>query len=89
LMSIWIGKTIWSKQPERGQVENVSFQNITSVLPESPGPTVDLVGFDADHAVDHVGLEQVLIGGKPLVAASIRQNEFVHHIDLVPLSQGP
>ncbi len=52
LMSAWIGKAIWSKEAERGHIADITFRDITSVVPEVPGSYADLVGIDAAHAVD-------------------------------------
>ena len=84
LMSLWIGKFIWSKEAERGHIENVSFRNITSVVPERPGPMADLTGFDAEHAIDNVKFQHVLVGGKSLDSTGIKQNEFVHNVNVLP-----
>ena len=83
LISLWIGKAVWSKEAERGHIENVSFQNITSVVPERWNPLADLVGFDAEHTVDNVQFQHVLVGGKPLRPADIKQNAFVHGIQIL------
>jgi len=84
LMSLWIGKAGWSKESERGHIENVSFRNISSVAPERPGPLVELLGFDAEHAIDNVEFQQVLVGGKLLNSADVKQNEFVHNVRILP-----
>jgi hypothetical protein len=51
LISLWIGKQIWSKDADRGHIDNVTFQNITSPLPSRPSAPVDLEGWDAAHAI--------------------------------------
>jgi hypothetical protein len=84
LMSVWIGRAVWSKQPERGHIDNVTFQNITSVAPEVAWPAADLVGFDATHAVNQVQFQNVQIAGQPLTRADVRQNAFVHGVTVQP-----
>jgi hypothetical protein len=84
LMSVWIGKAYWSKENERGHVENVTFRNIDSVTPELPDPLASLAGFDAAHAVDGVQFQQVRVGGKPLAPAEVQQNTFVQGVSIQP-----
>ena len=85
IMSVWIGKAVWSKQAERGQVDNVVFQNITSVASErTKDPLADLAGFDADHLVENVVFKNVVIAGKPLASTDVRQNEFVRNVVVAP-----
>jgi hypothetical protein len=84
LMSVWIGKAFWSKDDERGHINNVTFRNIQSVIPEQPDPFVELTGFDTDHAIHDVRLKQILIGGKPLQAANVQSNEFVKDVRVSP-----
>jgi hypothetical protein len=84
LMSVWIGKAIWSRQAERGHVNDVTFQNIDAPQPEVPGPFADLVGFDATHAIDGVTFTNVTVAGQPLTAAEVKQNPFVHDVTLTP-----
>jgi polygalacturonase len=83
LVSLWIGKAVWSKQAERGHIENVSFQDITSVAPANPNGIVSLQGFDATHAIENVQFQHVLIGGKSLDLSDIKQNEFVHNVTVL------
>ncbi len=84
LMSVWIGTAVWSKETERGHIDDVTFKNITSVAPELPAPLADLVGFDANHAVNHVRFLNVVIGNHPLSQSDIRQNAFVHDASVTP-----
>lgn len=84
LMSVWIGKAVWSKQDERGHVDSVVFRNIKSVAPAATGPLADLVGFDADHAVHDVRFENVIVGGRPLKATDVRHNPFVSGVSVSP-----
>jgi len=84
LMSLWIGTAVWSKESERGHVENVSFQNISSVVPERSGPLAELLGVNTEHAIGNVEFQHVLIGGKLLNSADIKQNEFVRNVGVLP-----
>jgi hypothetical protein len=84
LGSVWVGHAGWSKEGERGHVENVSFQKITSAAPERAGPWFDLVGFDAGHAVNNVTFRDVRVGGRPLTTGDVRQNRFVNNVLVQP-----
>jgi hypothetical protein len=84
LMSLWIGKQVWSKEAERGHINDVVFQNISSVLPEVSYPFADLVGYDAGHAVIGVNFQHVVVGGKLLSAGNVQQNAFVHGVVITP-----
>jgi hypothetical protein len=81
LISVWIGKAIWSKQAERGHVRGVTFDDITAA--GSP-LTVDLHGFDADHAVEDVRLDHVTLNGRALTTADVRTNGFVRGTTVLP-----
>ena len=84
LMSLWIGKAVWSKEAERGHISDVTFRNITSVAPEVPGSTAVLVGFDATHVIDHVQFDHVTVAGKPLKASNVTPNAFVSGVSVMP-----
>ena len=84
LMSLWIGQAIWSKQPERGHIQDIIFRNITSVAPEVPNSTAVLTGFDAAHTIDHVQFQTITVAGQPLTSAQITQNAFVHDVTVTP-----
>jgi hypothetical protein len=84
LMSVWIGRAVWSREADRGHVQGVMFQNIRFVAPQRAEPWADLLGFDAEHAVDGVQFQNVVVGGVPLSGAGIRQNGFVHDVVVRP-----
>ena len=83
LMSLWIGKAIWSRDSERGHIQNVTFQNINSVAPDRPAPYADLVGFDMAHGIDNVTFQHVLVGGKQLDPAQLEQNQFARNVTVL------
>jgi hypothetical protein len=85
LISLWIGKTVWSKQHERGHVDDVTFRQISSVTPERIGPAVELVGADVDHAITNVRFDRVLVGGHPIGAKDLSRNAFTFHTELTPV----
>ena len=84
LMSLWIGSAIWSKEPERGHIADITFRNITSVAPELPDSTAVLTGLDATHAIDRVRFDDVIVGGKRLTLADVKQNAFVSGVTVTP-----
>jgi hypothetical protein len=84
LMSVWIGKAVWSKETERGHIQNVTFENIDAAGPERPDPMADLVGFDAQHLVDGVQFRNVRVAGRPLGLNDIRQNPFDRAVTVSP-----
>ncbi|HSU66030.1 MAG TPA: glycosyl hydrolase family 28 protein [Tepidisphaeraceae bacterium] len=75
LISVWIGKQVWSRDAERGHVTDVLFKDIqaTSKTPVK----IELQGFDAGHEVVGVKFENVVVNGMPLVPAQVKANEFV------------
>ena len=84
LISLWIGKTQWSTDQERGQIEAVKFQNIQSVASEDVAGSVDFTGLDAQHEVRDIQLLNLTIGGKLFRANQIRQNQFVSGVVVQP-----
>lgn len=84
LMSVWIGKAVWSKEAERGHVDDVVFRNIQSAPSAVAGPLADLVGFDAAHTVNDVRFDHVVVGKQPLKPSDVRQNAFVSGVTIAP-----
>lgn len=84
LFSLWIGKNPYSQQAERGHIDDITFRNITAVLPEHRGPFAALTGFDAEHAVQQVLFDQVRVGGRPLQSSDVKQNAFVQDVSIRP-----
>ena len=81
LMSLWIGQAIWSKDTERGHIENITFRNIRAA---GPDPQVELKGFDGTHEIKGVRFENIVINGQSLTAEGVKQNEFVHEVSVKP-----
>lgn len=76
-ISLWIGKGYWSRDAERGHIQDVVFRNIQAA--GSP-LAVELVGFDAVHAIRQVLFEQVMLNGQPLRQDHIKTNDFVRDL---------
>ncbi len=81
LISTWIGKAVWSRDAERGHIENIVFQNIQAV---GSDPRVELAGFDDEHAICDVRFANVAINGRPLGATEVNRNEFVKNVSVKP-----
>ena len=81
LISAWIGKAVWSRDAERGHIRDVDFRNINA----SGDPLrVELKGFDAQHQVEKVLLENVRVNGRPLTVADVKTNEFARQVTVRP-----
>jgi len=84
LMSLWIGKTKWSQDKDPGSIEDVTFRDIRSVMPEDPARAVEFTGADESHQVHGVGIVNVTVGGRPLKESDIVQNQFVGGVSVKP-----
>jgi polygalacturonase len=83
-ISLWIGSAVWSRDTERGRIENITFQNITSPVPLQAGAPVEMEGFDAGHAIHGVKLDRIVVGGEPLKPGDVKQNPFVDGVRITP-----
>ncbi len=81
LISLWIGKAFWTRDDERGHIEDVAFRNIRA---RADPPRIELTGFDRTHRVEKVTFENVVVNGKPLTAGDVRTNAFVEAVAVRP-----
>ena len=81
LISLWIDKAFWSRDPERGHIAGVTFKNIRAVADPL---RVDLKGFDDTHRVENVRFENVVVNGKPLSTSDVKTNSFVKNVAVSP-----
>jgi hypothetical protein len=81
LISCWIGKAVWSREADRGHINGVTFSDITAT--GNPA-TIEMHGFDADHIVDGVSFDHVVVNGKPLRQDEVKENEFVKAVVVKP-----
>ncbi len=81
LISLWIGKAVWSRDEERGRIKGVTFRNVRAAAER---PLVELKGFDEAHAVEDVTFDNVVINGKPLSPADVKSNQFVRNVRVHP-----
>jgi hypothetical protein len=81
LISLWIGRAVWSRDSERGHIKDVAFKNIRVAC--LGRPKVQLQGFDATHAVEGVRFEDVQVNGLPFMkAADWKANAFVNDVSV-------
>ncbi len=83
LMSVWIGQAIWSKETERGHIDEVTFRGIRSVAP-SRAPLCELIGFDPAHKVNKVQFQNVVVNGRQLKESDLKKNPFVGEVSVSP-----
>jgi hypothetical protein len=81
LISLWINDSYWSRDNERGHIQNVVFKDIHV---KGAPLTVQLSGFDAEHSIDNVLFENVFLNGKPLSKDEIEMNPFVRQVSVSP-----
>ena len=81
LISIWIGKAEWSADTDRGHVNDVTFSDITA---SGKSLSADLLGLDAQHAIDGVKFDHVILNGQPMQQADVKQNAFVRGVSVTP-----
>jgi len=73
--SLWINTAIWTTDSERGHIEDVVFKNITVNNSGYPlHKEFEFLGFDADHAIRNVVIENVVINGRKVVPEDITRN---------------
>jgi len=81
LISLWIGKASWTRDEERGHINQVAFKNIRATA----NPLrIELKGFDETHAVENVLFQDMVVNGQPLRAAEVKTNTFVKTVVLRP-----
>ncbi|MCL4202598.1 MAG: endo-polygalacturonase [Pirellulaceae bacterium] len=81
LISLWIGKAVWTRDEARGHIDGVVFQDISAAGRE---PRVEFTGFSETNAVENVTVANVVINGKPLTRDGIRSNAFVRNVKVIP-----
>ncbi len=79
LISLWIGSAVWTRDAERGHIRGVTFEDIRA----SGEPcTIQLVGYDADHAIENVEFRNVIVNDRPIRASDVKSNDFVRGIQV-------
>ncbi len=81
LISLWIGKFVWTRDAQRGHIQGVSFDNIrATAVPLG----VEIHGFDETHPVEDVLFQDVVVNGRPLVPSDVTGNAFQRNIRVRP-----
>jgi hypothetical protein len=81
LISLWIGKFVWTRDQERGHIQGVTFKNI---LARANPLRIELNGFDGTHAISDVVFQDVRVNGGPLTRADVKANAFVTNVSVSP-----
>jgi hypothetical protein len=81
LLSLWIGKAVWTRDAERGHIRGVTFKNVVAA---GEGLRVEMNGFDAEHAVEDATFQNVVLNGKPMAATDVKSNAFVKGLKVTP-----
>jgi hypothetical protein len=74
LISLWIGKAVWSRDDARGRINGVTFKDIRA---HAQPLVVELKGFDETHEVENTLFENVMVDGKPLAMTDVKTNAYV------------
>ena len=79
--SLWINTAVWTTDAERGQIEDVVFKDIT--VNNSGYPLhreIEFRGFDANHAINNVLIDNVVINGKKVTKDDVVMNDYVYNV---------
>ena len=76
-ISLWINDAVWTSDPERGHIENVTFKDITLKTPPRTGTGVQFLGYDEGHAIKGVKLENVSVAGRRITLEDVEMNPYV------------
>ena len=68
LIDFKILESRYSRDKERGRIQNIEFRNI--VVDTFTGPGSILMGYDEDHKVSNVSLSNVVVNGKQITSAT-------------------
>jgi polygalacturonase len=81
LISLWIGKAIWSRDKDFGHIQNISFKNIRAT--GSP-LNIELHGADTQHGIQKISFKAVLLNDKAISLQDIKTNGFVKDVQIEP-----
>jgi hypothetical protein len=81
LISLWIGKAVWTRDEARGHIDGVVFKDIRAV---GKDPRLEFTGFSETNAVENVTLTNVTINGRPLKPGEVKSNAFVRSVKVLP-----
>ena len=79
--SLWINTAVWTTDAERGHIEDVVFRNITVNNSGYPlHKEIEFLGYDAEHAINNVLIENVVINGRKVTLEDVVMNDFVYNV---------
>ena len=78
LISMWINKAVWSSSAERGHIDGVTIRNVEAR--RVAHPVIQMLGYDPEHRVENVALENVSVDGVPVTEKDLTVNAFVNNI---------
>jgi hypothetical protein len=67
LIDLTIAPSVWTQSKERGRISDIRFENITVL--DGKFPPSRFMGFDAEHAIDGVEIENLTILGRHIPTA--------------------
>jgi hypothetical protein len=76
--SLWINEATWSTDPERGHIENIVFRDIVLNAPRPPEKGMEFLGYDREHAIRNVLVENVVVQGKKVTLKDIVANDYTY-----------
>jgi hypothetical protein len=77
LISLWIGKAVWTRDEERGHIAGVTFKDIRA---QADPLRVELKGYDETHLVENVVFDRVVANSRPLTSVDVKTNLFVRNV---------
>ena len=91
--SLWINQAVWTSDAERGKIEDVIFRNITVNNSGYPlNKEFEFIGYDADHAITNVLIDNVVINGRkvtqedvvinPRARTGVVMNDYVYDVSV-------
>ena len=81
LIELVISANEWSKDVTRGRIHDITFRNVTAVGERFP--TSQFIGYDADHAVERIAFEGLVIRGQRITTVEegrIAMNDYVEDV---------
>lgn len=102
LIDLWVGKSYYSRDAERGHLNGIHFKNISLTggpaprvistwMPYADGRLIGIYGFDDAHAVEDVTIENLHVGGRYVARAEdadIPVCGFARRIRFMPPADG-
>ena len=79
--SLWINNAYWTTDDKRGRIEDVVFKDITVNNAGRPlEKEIEFLGYDAEHAIKNVLIDNVVINGKKVSREDVVMNDYVYNV---------